>query len=229
MKTLGLILTLALTSTFGLSACSGAAPPENECEADGDCPRGEVCEANECVPAPPECVSDADCAALEICTDDVCVAVECKVDADCELGLCAGFVCVDSCIGNHDLTVQCDNDMWLNTQNCLSCVLFGSRCPEGASGPRKTPIEECLNIALTLSFECGGCYKEFADCSTGCSCSMSSVGGGDPNSCKCWDCLKKERMGDDTRSCVEIFDECAHFNMMDGVPDCAAAPRECEP
>jgi hypothetical protein len=213
MKILGLILTLALTSTFGLSACGGdTAAPENECEADGDCPRGEVCEANECVPAPPECEVDADCGALEICTDNECVAVECKVDADCELGLCADFVCVDSCIGDHDQTVQCENDMWLNTRNCLDCVQFGASCPPGAFGPRITPIRECLNIALTLSFECGGCYEALGVCSVSCTGQCFPQSSGDPDSCECWDCLNT--------TCGDAFEECALFSLMDGVPAC---------
>ena len=218
MKTLGLILILTLTSPFGLSACGGggAAPPENECEADGDCPRGEVCEANECVPAPPECVSDADCAALEICTDNECVAVECKVDADCALGLCTANVCVDSCIGDHDQTVQCENDMWLNTRNCLDCVQFGASCPAGVV-PRETSIAECLNIAIELSFECGGCYQGLGVCSI--SCTGQCFQSHDPNSCECWDCVNA--------ACAEAFEACALFSLMDGVPACPGPLWEC--
>jgi hypothetical protein len=226
MKILGLILTLALTSTLGLSACGGGAAVEPECEADGDCPRDEVCEANECVPAPPECEVDADCGALEICTDNECEPVECKEDTDCELGLCADFVCVDSCIGDHDQTVQCENDMWQMTRACLACVSSGASCPPGVV-PRKDSIAECLNIALTLSFECGTCYQAFGVCVLGCS--TNCLQANDPESCECWDCLQEvPTVGEDPKSCVEIFDECALFSMMDGVPACAA-PRECTP
>jgi len=216
MKTLGLILTLALTSTFGLSACGGGgAAPEAECEVDADCPRGEVCEANACVPDPLECEVDADCDVLEICTDNECVAVECKVDADCVVGTCAANVCVDSCLGSHDQEVQCTNDMWQMTQDCRECVIFGAKCPPGVV-PRQTSITECLNIALGLSFECGSCYEQFGICATSCTgqCFLAN----DPNSCECWDCLDA--------ACSDAFEECAQFSLKDGPPDCAA-PREC--
>ena len=152
MKKLGLTLTLAL----GLSACgsSGGAPVEEGCKGDGDCPRGEVCEAGACVPAPLECEGDADCDVLEICTDDECVAVECKADSDCVAGTCAANVCVNSCLGSHDQTVQCDNDMSAAMWRCYDCRLIGASCPDGVQ-PRQTPIAECLNVALDLSFDWG--------------------------------------------------------------------------
>jgi hypothetical protein len=217
MKTLGLILTLALTSTFGLSACGGGAAVEPECQVDGDCPRGEVCEANACIPAPLECEGDGDCAALEICRNNECETVECKTDAHCTTGVCEGFVCVDSCIGDHDQTVQCENDMWLATRNCLDCVRFGASCPTNVV-PRETSITECLIISLGLSFECGGCYDALGVCSI--SCSTRCFGANDPESCECWDCLDA--------ACGAEFEECARFNLQDGVPACAA-PRECTP
>ncbi|MBW1906386.1 MAG: hypothetical protein JRD92_09340 [Deltaproteobacteria bacterium] len=215
MKTLGLILTLALTSTFGLSACGGgdAAVPEPECEADGDCPRGEVCEANECIPAALECEGDGDCAALEICTNNECETVECKADADCSTGVCQGFVCVDSCIGDHDQTVQCENDMWLATRRCLACLQFGDSCPTGVV-PRETSITECLNISIGLSFECGGCYEALGVCSI--SCTGQCFQANDPESCECWDCVNT--------ACSETFEACALFSLMDGVPSCPPGP-----
>jgi hypothetical protein len=210
-------LTLALISIFGLSACGGGdTPVEEGCQGDSDCPRGEVCEAGECVPAPFDCQVDADCEVLEICTDNECVAVECKADSDCVVGTCEAFICVDSCIGSHDQEVQCSNDMWQLTQNCLDCVISGARCPLGVV-PRQTAIAECLNIAIGLSFECGLCYQTFGACSTGCGTKCF----GDPakaESCECWDCLDA--------ACGAEFEACARFNLQDGVPACAA-PREC--
>jgi hypothetical protein len=217
MKILGLILTLALTSTFGVSACGGGgAVDEGECKVDGDCARDEVCEANECVPAPLECEVDADCAVLEICTDNECVPVECKEDSDCELGACVVNVCVVSCIGDHDQTVQCENDMWLMTRSCLACIQRGASCPTGVV-PRRTPIAECLNIALTLSFECGTCYQGLGVCSTGCNSACFASAAGDPNSCECWDCLNT--------ACGEAFEACALFSLTDGVPACPGPPE----
>jgi Cys-rich repeat protein len=220
-----LILTLALISIFGLSACGGGdTPVEEGCQGDSDCPRGEVCEAAECVPAPLECEVDAECAVLEICTDNECVVVECKADSDCPAGTCAANVCVDSCLGNHDQEVQCTNDMWQLTQDCLDCISNGANCPAGAV-PKQTPIAECLNIALGLSFECGSCYEDFGVCALGCSTKCFQAN--DPESCECWDCLQEvPTVGEDPKSCVEIFDDCAQFGMMDGPPNCAA-PREC--
>jgi hypothetical protein len=221
MKILGLILTLALTSTVGLSACGGGggAGAEGECKVDGDCAPGEVCEASECVPAPPECEVDGDCGVLEICTDNECVAVECKVDSDCVLGLCQAHACVEQCIGEQDQMLQCENDMWQSTQACLSCSLSGASCPTGVI-PRQTSITECLNISLGLSFECATCYDGLGVCAISCTGDCFPSGGGDPESCKCRDCLDL--------FCDEAFEACALFSLMDGVPACPGAP-ECTP
>jgi hypothetical protein len=215
------MLTLALISTFWLSACGGggSAGTQGDCTVDADCQLGEVCEANECVPAPLECEVDGDCGVLEICTDNECVAVECKEDGDCELGACVAFVCVDSCIGAHDQSVQCDNDMWRMTRACFVCIESGASCPPGVV-PRQTPIAECLNIALTLSFECGTCYEELGICSVGCATKCFASSGGNADSCECWDCV--------STACDEAFEACALFSLMDGVPACPGAP-ECTP
>jgi len=218
------ILNYALILAFAIAACSSSgagdgADDEGECTVDGDCALGEVCEANACVPAPLECEADDDCGDLEICTDNECVTVECKVDGDCALGTCEANSCVDSCIGDHDQTVQCENDMWAAVRVCLACIQFGASCPDGVV-PGQTPIAECLNVALGLSFECGTCYQDLGVCSITCSTRCSESNGQDPDSCECWDCLDAV--------CGEAFEACALFNLADGVPACSG-PRECTP
>ena len=57
-------------------------PPD--CVNDGDCGRGEICDAGMCVPD--GCTADRDCLATEACIRSSCVAVDCHEDSDCQDG-----------------------------------------------------------------------------------------------------------------------------------------------
>jgi len=91
-----------------------------DCELDGDCNGGEVCEQNVCVPDV-ECNVDQDCDAGEICVVNLCVPdVECNVDQDC----IDGEVCVaNECVPD----VECNID-----QDCAAGeVCTGNVCVPG--------------------------------------------------------------------------------------------------
>ena len=126
-----------------------------------------------------------------------------------------GFV-LDACIGDHDQAIQCDNDMSAAMWGCYGCRLIGAPCPDGVQ-PRQTPIAECLNVALGLSFDCGTCYQAYSVCLIdACTVECNPHLTGDPESCRCVNC--------GLENCDDEFEACAKYRMSDGVPDCPGAP-----
>jgi hypothetical protein len=86
----GMVGTGGSGGVAGGTGGSGGVP---DCEVDVDCLQGEVCENNECVPAPPECTNDGQCAPGEVCVQNECVPdVECTDDSDC----IASEICVNN-------------------------------------------------------------------------------------------------------------------------------------
>jgi Cys-rich repeat protein len=94
------------------------------CDADPDCPNGEVCNTlsnpNQCV----ECVSDAQCTSPGLGSCDILTntCVECVIDSDC-LG---GLVCNDP------------------TNTCVQCVDDGD-CPGGVCNTATNTCTGCLD------------------------------------------------------------------------------------
>ena len=70
----------------------------DQCTADSQCPVGQICRGDRCVPNPTECVNDGDCPGGGRCTsgqcgppDPDCVTDrDCENDEACEEGACVG-------------------------------------------------------------------------------------------------------------------------------------------
>lgn len=80
-----------------------------ECCTNSDCPAGNECQNNQCVPTCSafECCNDSHCAAGEVCQDnhcvDPCANQECCVAADCVAGDdCVNGTCQTPCSGPCD-------------------------------------------------------------------------------------------------------------------------------
>ncbi len=106
--------------------------PDVECNVDQDCDAGEVCVVNLCVPDV-ECNVAQDCAAGEVCVANECVPdVECNVDQDCAAGeVCTGNVCVPDVECNVDQDCAagevCTGNVCVPDVECN----FDQECPVG--------------------------------------------------------------------------------------------------
>jgi hypothetical protein len=126
-----------------------------ECEIDGDCEAGEVCEQDVCVPDV-ECNVDEDCAAGEVCVVNLCMPdVECNVAQDCAAGeICVGKVCVPD--------VECNVD-----QDCPAGEIgFANECVPDleCSIDQDCPLGEiCIANECVTRIEC----NLDADCPAG--------------------------------------------------------------
>jgi hypothetical protein len=92
------------------------------CQADTDCPEGQVCNGCVCVPGcPGECCEDADCPEGDVCVENLC-KTPCTHRCECDAGeVCEnGFCTVPEEEPPKDCTTDCDCD-----------YAAGERCIEG--------------------------------------------------------------------------------------------------
>ena len=146
------LLILFAAGTF-LTACSDDPddPIKTECEESSECPTGQSCEDNMCVPdgTTPECTTASDCEEGEICEDNLCVSdntPECTRTSDCE----EGEICVDN-------FCEPDDDIIL-----LECLI--QEAPEnGAVIQPEQPV-----TGDTADFTCDEGYLLFGEASLLC-------------------------------------------------------------
>ncbi len=87
-----------------------------QCRDDSNCPEGQICEENRCVPKP-ECRADSDCQEPLVCRDQKCVP-ECAENSDCGTGMkCEGQKCVDDVMCKVD--TDCNEGMECLENNCV--------------------------------------------------------------------------------------------------------------
>ncbi|MCP4591555.1 MAG: cytochrome c [bacterium] len=125
--------------------------PGGECSSDADCPTGEQCRANQCVPIViDDCQEDADCADGEVCTDGECVDAapvpECAEDVDCADGeVCTDGECVDAAP-----EPECEEDV-----DCADGeVCTEGECVEAAPEPECEEDVDCADGEVCTEGEC---------------------------------------------------------------------------
>jgi Cys-rich repeat protein len=148
----GLFLFLAVLA--GVAGCSSKSR-DLSCVNDGDCPAGQQCIGELCVPrtlcdsdsdcqAPTprcdsgsgvcvQCLEDGDCGDGETCADSICRQKnQCASDDECDSGeICVAGTCETGCRSNRDCPAgfQCLPDVG-DHGTCAQCV-EDSNCPPG--------------------------------------------------------------------------------------------------
>ncbi|MCP4647431.1 MAG: DUF11 domain-containing protein [bacterium] len=138
-------------------------PAEDDCVTDEDCPEGEICLDDECVPD--ECETDEDCPPEEVCLDGECV--ECEDDSDCPEGeICEENECVpDECETDED----CPPEEVCLDGECVDCI-EDEDCPPGEICTEENECVECeddSDCPEDMVCEDGECEEECsidADC-----------------------------------------------------------------
>lgn len=122
------------TCTDGL--CGPA--PDGSCDEDERCPQGYECADGRCV----QCQHDGDCTDGRVCERGACDPPECAADDDCDAGeRCAAGRCAPACdasrsasdLGN-DCALRMREGAWAEARQLCECALASSPSPrtEGA-------------------------------------------------------------------------------------------------
>ncbi len=152
-------------------------PDATGCVNDGDCPGGGRCADGECRPADPGCVTDRDCGADESCQEGECVAAspECRGDGDCEAGQrCQDGQCVGDGMGGCAMDDDCPPG-----QLCRAGVCIGPRpqCDEDADCRMDQACDEGRCVDLP------GCVVD-GDCPQDMRCDEGTCVEGDDPECR---------------------------------------------
>lgn len=107
-------------------------PSDDECEVNGDCVLGQVCQSGRCVATIlTECTTDTECGAGKYCGDDGLCVTGCKVNSNCPTGnVCIGGQCAPGAecftIAECGPTEQCVNNVCVDPG--IPCRQVGQAC-----------------------------------------------------------------------------------------------------
>ncbi|OQW94987.1 MAG: hypothetical protein BWK79_03970 [Beggiatoa sp. IS2] len=139
--------------------------PLPQCTKDNQCPRGEVCESNECVPVCKRigCCNDADCSSGQICENAECVvASRCVFDSDCGKGQeCSANRCVASFDSSHQCqdNENCGTSEFCIGNQCVSCSLFSCCTDSNCEGKEKCCNGSCQQCCTNSDCRSGSCIN----------------------------------------------------------------------
>jgi len=127
------------------------------CRDDVQCPSGQRCQSNECVPIPASCRTHGDCPSGQYCNDDMCTpSAGCTSDAGC--ASLSDFICDfrNTCVPQGP--GQCLNDAHCAGQNvCVEgqCRPVGNTCQFNYQcGPGRACVDNACSETCDNNAEC---------------------------------------------------------------------------